>query len=159
MSAPEGRSPAYSGEPETMKFDPIDPEGLTDRELMVAAVRGINQVHTCVDDFRTEQGAFNEKFAGDIGDVRAQQLIDGGRITAVNKRLGVTLSVGENGEVQGLEKVKAAVGSWSVKKTLTVLFGVVLPAFSGVVLVLQIFGPPVGEFFVHVWARIMAANG
>lgn len=40
-------------------FPRIDPEGLSDRELMLATLRGMEATHACIDGFRTEQGLVN----------------------------------------------------------------------------------------------------
>lgn len=90
-------------------FPRIDPDNLSDRELMLATLRGMEATHACIDGFRSEQGVVNREatekrhsmsntiasvqgavrvMSGKIGKVEAVQEMDSGRIDKLAKAIG-----------------------------------------------------------------------
>lgn len=93
----------------------------------------ILQTHGCLESHREEMRGSMQALSGELGGLRAAIAINNGVTEALAKRLNVNVDVKETGEVQGIEKVKAAVGAWSMKK---VIF-VGLPLFAGFIGFLQ----------------------
>jgi hypothetical protein len=137
-----------------MKFDMPNTTGLSEDERAKAYEGAFQQLHDCLEGHRSEtRGAF-KVVTDKLGELSVDVGVNTGFTKALAKRMNISLDVKEDGEVHGVEKVKAAVGAWSWKK----LAVTIIPLVSGIVMLIQILGPPIGEFLVHVWQRILAAN-
>lgn len=117
-----------------MDFARIKPEGLSDRELLIAVANGVNRTHECVHSFQAEQKAVNEeakrrrlaltKAVGDltteVGAVKTTQDVDSGRITRLAQLFGAErVAPGET-------KPKShALATWGPLKVLGAIGGVV----------------------------------
>lgn len=148
MSARRVRSPAYRGS-QVVKFEPIDPHGKTDRELLVDAVLGVNAVHHCVHMVNTKVEGLRDDLqtvAGEVGKIKTTQDIDGGRIAGLAKRMG-------SEKPDPGEKVKVAIaGQPAWKVGITVLGGL-----SGAVLAFQLAAPVISAGAVALYRAVMAA--
>lgn len=131
-----------------VKFDSIKPDGLSDRELLEAAVHGVNRVHECVHSFRSEQEGVNSHLTKSIGDLKTQQNITDGRVTTLAKAFGAEeLKPGEKPV-----KLKG-IGGWSGWKALATL----MMSLSGIVLAYKITEPLLEPLFRAIHVAIMAA--
>lgn len=132
-----------------------DTSGMTESEARAVFEGGFRQLHSCLESHRDEtRGAFKAVTAT-LGELKASIGVNNGVTEALAKRLNVNVDVKDTGEVHGIDKVKAAVGAWSMKKAL--LVG--LPLLSGFFLLLQFlftFAPPVAKAF---YDAVMAMPG
>lgn len=117
MSA--SRSRAFRGA--RVDFKPIDPVGLSDRELLEKAVLGINQTHLCVHDFREAQSKHNAtarqqriKMARELATVKRRQANTDGQVSLI------TLAMGARAPEAGEVKPKAAKADVSWKGALKI---------------------------------------
>lgn len=131
-----------------MKFKPIEPVGLSDRELLEAAVHGVNKTHECVDSFRQAQEGVNQDVMAAIGDLHTRNQIMDGRLTTLAKAFGAEkLEPGE-------KRVRlAGIGGWSGWKATATL----MMSLSGIVLAYKIAEPVLEPAFRAIHAAIMAA--
>lgn len=132
-----------------MRFTPIEPRGLSDRELLEAAVHGVNKVHECVDSFRADQEGVNKHVTEAIGSLQTKQDIADGRLATLAKAFGAEkLEPGEKPV-----KLKG-IGGWPGWKALATL----MMSFSGIVLAYKITEPLLEPVFRAIHAAIMAAH-
>lgn len=132
-----------------VKFEHIEPEGLSDRELLESAVHGVNKVHDCVHAFREEQEGVNRHVTDAIGELKAQQGFTAGQVTTLAKAFGAEkLDPGE-------KPVKLrGIGGWSGWKALATL----MMSLSGIVLFYRIAEPLIEPGIRAIHAAIMAAH-
>jgi len=135
-----------------MKFDMPDTSKMTIEEKVDASLSASTQLHDCLEDHREETRIAFKVIGDKLGELSVAQSINNGVTVGLAKRMGLNLDVKEDGEVHGIEKVKAAVGAWSMKKTLAVM-----GSWGTLVLVLiAIVGPPFVNFLRECWDRLLA---
>lgn len=129
----------------TVRFKTIEPQGLTDRELLEAAVHGVNKVHECVDSFRQEQEGVNRHVTDSIGALTARHEMMDGRLSTLAKAFGSEeLAPGE-------KRPKLRVfPHWQDIAT-------IFMSVSGAVLAYKVVEPLLEPIFRAIHAAIMAA--
>lgn len=96
-----------------------DTSSMTEPEARAVFENGFRQLHGCLEDHREETRKAFKTLGAKLGELTVSQTINNGVTTALAKRLGVNgLDVKDDGKVEGVEKVKAAVGAWSVRDML-----------------------------------------
>lgn len=126
-----------------------DTSKMTFEEKVDASLAASTQLHDCLESHREETRVAFKALGDKLGELSVSQSINNGVTTALAKRLGVSgLDVKDNGEVEGVERVKPAVGAWSLKKALFVG----LPLFTAFIALLQFLflaAPGVAKAIYH----------
>lgn len=150
---------SYARGPVVAEFRHIDPEGLTDRELLVALAKGQNATHDCVHRIEA-QGIARDRMADDkretlksemmtaIGGLETRIDIASGSVKALANSLGAQIEGG------GKVKVSAPVSPMDLVK----IGATVLGAFGGVILAYQVFAIPVVQFFAALHERLTVVS-
>jgi hypothetical protein len=161
-------------------FPRIDPEGLSDRELILATLKGMEATHACIDGFRAEQVKVN-RHASEVRHAQGQELMNlRGDIIGVQQSVaevredltGVRGEIGEvkaaqeiaDGAVSGLAKalgvIKSAPGEKAPKvRGIAGWSGwTVFGAMSGLVLAYKIIVPLLEPAFHVIHHAIMAVQ-
>lgn len=69
-------------------FVEVDPQGLSDRELMVATLKAASATHHCVHNFQTQQQGVNRALTKGVGELSASMGIMRGEVDTLSKMHG-----------------------------------------------------------------------
>lgn len=126
-----------------------DTSKMSEADARAVFQHGFSQLHACLEDHRTEtRGAF-KAVTETLGELASKLDISNAYNAAQAKRMGV---VEKDGSIPSVEKVKVAVGAWSLRKAVTVIgtWGTLILVLLGIV------GPPFVNFLHESWERLLA---
>jgi len=123
-------STSIRGRKDVAQFLPINPDGLSDRELLEAAVKGINNTHDCVHRLASETAASHialktemDHVKTEVGDLKTDRDVTNGRIEKLAKMFGA-----ESWQ-PGESRVKPrGIGGWSTPKAAAAGMFIILAA-------------------------------
>jgi hypothetical protein len=124
-------------------FTPVEPRGLSDRELQVAVLEAVQRTHECVHRMERDVRNLRSEFSG-FEEWRG----------IIERRLGTfAQALGIEKKARG-EKVRA---SWRGQPMWKIIVGA-LGSVGGAVMLIQITAPAVVAGAKAFWAALMAAH-